>query len=166
LASPRNSFAAAVVAAMLCATPAAFAQAPAVSVRGLEGQTIAITADTLAALPRQAVALRVHGREHVFEGVALADVLAQAGAPLGARLRGDAMSTIVIVTAQDGYAVAFSLAELDPAMRNTAALLVDRMDGAPLPPEDGPFRLAIEGDARAARSVRMVRAIRIERAQP
>jgi hypothetical protein len=34
----------------------------------------------------------------------------------------------------------------DPATRTDRVILVDRMDGAPLGPEKGPFQLVVEGD--------------------
>jgi DMSO/TMAO reductase YedYZ molybdopterin-dependent catalytic subunit len=70
----------------------------------------------LATLPRQTLRVRDHnGREIVFEGVALVELLQRAGVPLGKELRGDRMVTYVVVGAADGYRVVFALPELDPA---------------------------------------------------
>jgi DMSO/TMAO reductase YedYZ molybdopterin-dependent catalytic subunit len=55
----------------------------------------------------------------------------------------------------------FSLAETDPALRESVPILADRMDGAPIAEEEGPYRLVVPGDKRAARSVRMVQVIRV-----
>jgi DMSO/TMAO reductase YedYZ molybdopterin-dependent catalytic subunit len=91
----------------------------------------------------------------------LAAVLERIDAPLGQRLRGPALRSYVVVRAADGYAVVLSLAEVDPAMRQSTIIVADRADGQPLPADDGPFRLVVEGDTRPARSVRQVTAIEV-----
>jgi len=146
----------AIAAACLMAMPAI---AQTVSLTGVDGATVALTQADIAALPRHSVSLAIHGETHVFEGPSLASVLERIDAPLGERLRGPALLTYVTVRAADGYGVALSLAEIDPAMSPTAVLLADRVDGAPIGPEDGPFRLVVEGDARPARSARQVTSI-------
>ncbi len=95
----------------------------------------------------------------VWEGVALVDVLRQAGVPLDKQLRGRELAKAVRVTAVDGYLVVFSLAELDAAFSGTVVLLVDTQDGHALG-ADGPFRLIVSNDKRPARWVRNV--VRIE----
>lgn len=115
----------------------------------------------LAQLPRQTLSLTAHGETHVYGGPTLASVLEELDAPLGPRLRGEGLKTIVVVTAADGYVVVFSLAEVDPAMSPTAVILADEADGAALSAEEGPLRLVVEGDARPARSVRQVTAIEL-----
>ncbi len=112
-------------------------------------------------LPRQTLSLTAHGEIHVYEGATLASVLERLDAPLGPRLRGEALKTYVVVRAADGYVVVFSLAEIDPAMSPTAVILADGADGAPLSAEEGPLRLVVEGDARPARSARQVTAIEL-----
>ena len=150
------------VAALLVAFPAA---AQTVSVTGTDGAAITLTAADIAALPRQTLSLTIHGETHAFTGPLLAAVLARVDAPLGERLRGPALLTYVTVHAADGYGVVLSLAEVDPAISPTAVLLADTVDGAPVGPEDGPFRLIVEGDARPARSARQVTTIAVAIAQ-
>lgn len=114
-----------------------------------------------AALVRTQVTASVHDEAPAeWEGVALADVLRNAGAPLDQRLRGRALSAFVRVTAVDGYRVVFSLAELDAAFGNTVVVLADRRDGKPLA-GDGPYRLVVPGDKRAGRWLRNVVAIEL-----
>ncbi len=114
-----------------------------------------------AALARTQVTASVHDEAPaIWEGVALADVLRTAGAPLGERLRGRVLSAYVRVTAVDGYRVVFSLAELDAAFGNNVVLLADRRDGKPLA-GDGPYRLVVPGDKRAGRWLRNVAAIEL-----
>ena len=96
------------------------------------------------------------GRTLKYEGVLVVEVLKRAGVPLGGELRGSALSIYVLATATDGYQVVFSLGELDPAMSNNEVLIADTMDGQPLPATQGPLRIVVPKDARAARSVRML----------
>lgn len=91
------------------------------------------------------------GKEHHFTGVALTDILRQAGATLGAQLRGDNMIKYLIVRSGDGYEVLFSLAELDSGFTDRMVILADRMDGQPLPAGVGPFRIIAPGEKKHAR---------------
>jgi hypothetical protein len=65
-------------------------------------------------------------------------MIAAAGLPAGEALRGPALTTLIVAEAGDGYRVAFSLAAAD-----------------------GPLRLVMPGEIRAARSVRQLRALRV-----
>ena len=53
------------------------------------------------------------------------------------------MATCVTAEAEDGYKVAFALAELDSGMTNSEILVADTVDGAPIDPKRGPFRLVV-----------------------
>lgn len=150
----------AVVAALTASAPAA---AQTLQTTGSAGQTASLDAAAVAALPRVSVPLSIHGADHVFEGPLLLDVLKAVGAETGRDLRGPALAQAVIVRATDGYAVVFGLAELDPGTRPNRIILADRMDGAPLPTEDGPYRLVAEGDLRPARSARQVTSVEVRR---
>ncbi len=137
-----------------------------------DGTSRVFTLAEVARLPRAAVTATQHGTVHLFEGVALAELLRSAGAlPAGSaadgtagawgNLRGPALARYVVVTAGDGYRAVMSLAELDPATVPAATggpvVLADRADGSPLAAADGPLR--------PVRSVRGV--VRIEvRAAP
>jgi DMSO/TMAO reductase YedYZ molybdopterin-dependent catalytic subunit len=103
-------------------------------------------------------------KTEVYEGVPLAALLQKAGVPQGEAIRGAAMSTYVIVDAADDYRVLFSLAELDSGFEDSDVLLADTMDGAPLGPGLGPFRLVAPHEKRPARWVEMVRSITVGRA--
>lgn len=130
---------------------------------GLDGRVVTVTAAEIAALPRTKVTFAGHGESHDYEGPLLIDVLARAGAPTGEALRGRALADIALVEASDGYAVAFGLAEADPNTRANRMILADRADGAALSARDGPFRVIVEGDLRPARSARMVSKITLVR---
>jgi hypothetical protein len=120
------------------------------------GERRQMSAADLAKLPAVNVSAQDHGQSHQYHGVALRDVLAQAGAPLGEKLRGRALALAVRVRAADAYVAVFSLAEFDPAFREQTIILADAQDGAPLSAEAGPLRLICPGDKRPARWVRQV----------
>jgi DMSO/TMAO reductase YedYZ molybdopterin-dependent catalytic subunit len=160
--------------ALLCTlTPVVFAQPDlsklesSLSVAGEVSTPLTLTAAELARLPRQVVKVSDRqGKLLVYEGVALTEVLRRAGAPLGESLKGEAMSTYLLVEARDGYRVVFALAELDPAFANSVVLLADRRDGQPLDALEGPLRLVVPAERRQARWVRQVRRLVIRRAAP
>jgi DMSO/TMAO reductase YedYZ molybdopterin-dependent catalytic subunit len=162
---------AAVGVAALCAAPQAMQTAPAMpaaqstdvllSVTGEVTTELHLTAADLKALPRTSVtAMDAHEKQsHVFDGVALAELLKRAGLPSGENLRGKSMSLCVVASAADGYHAVFSLAELDASIGGEQVLVVDTVDGAALPAGQGPLRLVVPSDKRPARWVRMVQSI-------
>jgi hypothetical protein len=115
----------------------------------------------LAGLPRQPALLVAHGQTISCEGVPLAALLARAGIPAGEALRGTALASVIIATGKDGYRIVFSLAEIDAKLGNNSVFVVDRCAGAPVAADDGPLRLVVPGEARAARSVRQLVALRV-----
>lgn len=120
-----------------------------------------LDAATLARLPAASAALTAHGKSQPCSGVWLADLAAAAGLPAGEALRGPALTTLIVAEAADGYRVAFSLAELDAKLGNRAVLVATACDGKPLTKADGPLRLVVPGEVRAARSVRQLRALKV-----
>jgi hypothetical protein len=96
-----------------------------------------------------------------YSGVLLRDLLKEAGVPSGENLRGKALTICVVVTANDGYQVTFSIAELDEGIGNLQVLVADSEDGKPLAPTAGLLRLVVPADKRPARWVRMVKTIRV-----
>jgi hypothetical protein len=89
----------------------------------------------------------------------LRDVLEKVGAPLGKELKGKALSTYVLATARDGYAVVYTLTEMDTAFTDSEILLADRAKGQPLSAAQGPFRIVVSSDKKPARSLRMLERI-------
>ena len=112
-------------------------------------------------LPTREVTLNFHGETQVCSGPLLVDVLARLGAPSKGDVRGAALVTAVVIEARDGYRVAFTLGELDPLLGKAEVVLADRCNGTLLDAADGPFRLAVSGDTRGARSVRQVARLRL-----
>lgn len=137
---------------------------PAVAVGGEVATPLRLDADALAKMPRQRVEASAHGVSGVWEGVALADVLRAAGAPLGDALRGQNLLLYVRIDAADGYRVVYALPELDPGFTDAPVILADRHDGKPLDAKEGPFRLIARDQKRPARWVRQVTAIELLRA--
>lgn len=115
-----------------------------------------LDAATLSRLPAASAALTAHGQTSQCDGVWLADLAAAAGLPTGDALRGSALRLAIVAEAADGYRVAFTLAEIDPKLGNRAVLVASRCNGKPLETRDGPLRLVVPGEVRAARSARQL----------
>jgi hypothetical protein len=106
-----------------------------------------------------------HANEkETYSGVRLADLFAKLGAPLGKELRGKAMVSYVKASAPDGYAVVFSLAEVDPEFHSGDIIVADQMNGQPLDARSGPFKLVASEDKRPARWVRNVTTLELKTA--
>jgi DMSO/TMAO reductase YedYZ molybdopterin-dependent catalytic subunit len=123
--------------------------------------SLPLDATTLGKLPAARATLTAHGQSHACTGVRLADLAAAAGLPAGEALRGPALTTMIVAEAADGYRVAFSLAEIDPKLGNHKVLVANACDGKALGEADGPLRLVVPGEVRAARSVRQIKALRV-----
>jgi DMSO/TMAO reductase YedYZ molybdopterin-dependent catalytic subunit len=100
-------------------------------------------------------------RQETYEGVPLADLLKQAGAPAGEEIRGALMTTYVIAEGSDGYRSLFSLAELDSGFEDSDVLVAYSLDGKPMTADVGPLRLVVPHDKRPARWVRMLQSITV-----
>lgn len=152
-------------AALFCILVASAASSPAlaqdVRLTGLAGQAVSLSPSDISGMPHVSLSVKTEGQTHSYQGVRLSALLQRVGAPQGALLRGKDMRDIVIVSGRDGYAAAFALAETDPGFRDDQIILADRVDGSPLADIAGPYRLIVEGDLRAARSVRMVASIEV-----
>ena len=110
---------------------------------------IAIAAAALQALPHRTLdSTDEHGHTAQYSGVTLRDVLTQGGIPAGEALHGKALTRYVIVSAQDGYRMVFSLPELDAAFTDRVVLLADMRE------------------KREARWVRQVTAVDVEEIPP
>jgi hypothetical protein len=125
------------------------------------GGSAKVDAALLAGLAPVEATLNVHGQVHRCSGPALAEVLGKLGLPAAETLRGAALQRGIVVHARDGYAVLFSLGELDPATGAEPAIIATQCDGKPIGPEEGPYRLVLPGDKRPARSVRQVESIEL-----
>jgi DMSO/TMAO reductase YedYZ molybdopterin-dependent catalytic subunit len=138
------------------------AQEPKLAVTGDVPTPLALTASDLAAMPREHVEMTEQdGEKTTYEGIALQEILKKAGIPFGRQMRGKALAGYILAEAKDGYAVAFSLGELDPDLGGTRVIVADKRDGKPLFEYQGPVRLVIPADKEGARSVRMLEKLEV-----
>jgi len=154
------------IVGILLLVPAALSQpAPGITVDGGNGKTGTFTLQDLSALPQQSIKTTDHGTPVSFEGVLLSDVLSRVDVPTGEKLRGKTLLLYAVVEASDGYRALFALAELDPAFSDKRVYLVTKRDGKPLSEKEGPFRIVVPDEKRAARWVRQVTAVKIKTAE-
>ena len=90
----------------------------------------------------------VHGDITVYHGMPLLEVLEKNGLDVRT-MAGERKSAalVVLATARDGYAVAFSVGELRASRANPKVFLVSETSTGPLPENEGPVRLIVYGDA-------------------
>ena len=148
----RAIFAALLTAVLVCGQQARAT----IEVTGAVPQPLSLTAEDLAKMPRASSGTKGSDTDTFYEGVPLHEILKKAGVPLGSALRGKALASYVLASAQDGYQVVFSVAELDPSFTGIQVLLADTANGKPLTGTSGRFRLVIASDKVGARSVRML----------
>ncbi len=154
---------------VLSAGPA-LAQPPSVAtptktlvIAGDVAKPITLTPADLKALPRTRVEVKEDARTLVYEGVLVGELLKRAGAPAGSEMRGNAVASYVLASANDGYQAVFSLAELDPGFTSNDIIVADTVDGKPLFDYQGPFRIVAPKDLRGARSMRMLERLELVR---
>ena len=125
----------------------------------------ALTLSEVQAMPLVAVTVKDQdGKLATDEGVAVEELLRRAGVPQNEALRGDTRNLSMLVTAADGYRVAFAFPELDSMFRtDRRVVLVYRRDGAPLDRKAGPLRLVLPDEKPCARWVRQVRDLTLVR---
>lgn len=142
------------------------AAAQTIELRGEFDTPFVLDREALRAMARTKASANDHGRQGLWEGVHLRDVLTRAGAPLGEKLRGAATTMVVVIGAADGYRSVFALAEFDPAFGNLDAVLADTRDGHALDAAEGPYRLVLPTHKRQARSVRQITWIALQTLPP
>ena len=141
-------------------TAASSPEAPALSIKGAVKQELSLTLRDLKAIPRTKVSAKAHdGTTHEYEGVTLQSLLAKAGAPQTADLKGKNMALYAVAEASDNYRAVFSLAELDADFAAESVLVADAADGKPLRADEGPLRLVVPNDKRQGRWVRLLKTI-------
>jgi len=150
------------------AAPTRSAASAELRVTGAVTTPLALSATDLKKLPRKSVkVLNPHEkREEEYEGVAVQELLYRAGVPQNDKLRGSAMATYVLAEAADGYAVLYSLAELDSDFQDSGVIIADTMNGSPLGKMQGPFKMVAPHDKRPARWIRMLKSITVVNVAP
>jgi DMSO/TMAO reductase YedYZ molybdopterin-dependent catalytic subunit len=132
---------------------------PTVQLTGLVGNLRTFTLEDLKALPAETVQVSYAGGQGTesgtFTGTRLLNVFDAAG---GARLPNDMnnakLRTTVMVTAADGYQVAFGWGELDPDFGAAPILFAYARDGQPMGDKQGMARIVVPGDKSAAAAMR------------
>ena len=147
--------------AVALAVLASAATAQALTLKGLGGQTATITPAEFAKLPHESLQTSVRGEARTYEGMSLLELLRKVDGPWGNTLTGKELATVVLVTARDGFRVAYSIGELDPGTAKGKVFIVDRVDGKPLAAESGPFQVVVENDFRPARNARMIETVEL-----
>jgi hypothetical protein len=158
----------AAAALLTCAPALAAESAREIVVVGDLPRTGALGAKELEALGATTATWDDHGEKHEVTGVPLHRVLRAFGfepGPKGKEVppaeKEPGWRKVVLAVGRDGYRVAFSCAELWPELGSTEALVIWRIDGAPVPPRAGPFRLVVPTDRDPARAVRQLERLEV-----
>ena len=152
----------AVVISALCSFAQGTENTAAVKVQVPDKPALLLTTEEFGKMTRHTVTVKEHGVEATYGGVLLRDVLERAGAPFRGQLRGKALSDYVLATARDGYAVVYTLTEMDPDFTDSPDILIaDQGDGKPLSDQQGPLRIVVPHDKKPARSLRMLTRIEV-----
>src|SRR5262245_19715254 len=101
-----------------------------VKVTGEVTKPLQLSMTDLAKMKRQTATLKDRdGKDHVYTGVPVMDLLQLAGVTTGKQLRGENLSKFLLVKCADGYEVLFSLAELDTGFTDKIVILADSVEG-------------------------------------
>lgn len=134
------------------------------TVSGEVEHPLKLSLSDLSKFPRRTVQAKDHdGKEGKDEGVALDEILRQAGVKFGKELKGKVLATYLLVEAADGYQAVFALPELDPVFTDRVIILADHQDGQALSASAGPLQIIVPDEKRHARWVRQVRSLTIRR---
>ena len=126
---------------------------PFVKVDGEVAKSLTLNIGGLSKMKRSTVTMKDHnGKEHSYTGVAIQEILEEAGVTMGIQLRKENLSKYLMVKCADGYKVLFSLPELDSGFTDRKIILADSSDGAPLSADIGPFRVVVPDEKKGARS--------------
>ena len=148
--------------ALVSALVIAAAPQPPVAVTGRVAHPQSFSLDQLKTLSAQHVEAdftTMHGQDHhVWTGVLLWDLVTKA-TPRDEPGTRTGMRHVILVSGQDGYAAAFGIGEIDPAIGGKQIILAYRQDD---PPKELPtLRLIVPGDKHGARDVHDVSGIEI-----
>lgn len=149
------------VFAFLVVPLTAHAADPSLSLTGLVSHPLHLTMADLKNFPATRVAVsQASGRGPVkldCTGASISALLDKAVPDVG-KANNAKLGHSLLITADDGYAVALSLGELDPDYGNASAVIATACDGKDL---DAP-RLVVSSDKHAGRAVKGVVSIKVE----
>lgn len=135
------------------------------TVGGKVEHTLSLTRADLDKFARQTLRTRGRdGKEHTYEGVAIADILQRIGVKFGEALHQEAVATYLLAEAADGYQVVFALPEFDSSSIDRLILIADRQDGNPLSAAAGPLQIIVAGDKGHGRWLRQLKSLTLVRA--
>lgn len=160
--------AASLLIATLLSTPAAPPAGGVLQISGALPKSGSLSIADLEAMGPVSSTWTLHGEKHEVYGVPLDKVLSRFGfepGPMGKSLpkqeKRKGFRMVVIATAADGFQSVLSCAEVFESMGPTKALLVWKIDGKPIPAEQGPLRLVVVTDKEPSRSIYGVRALEV-----
>jgi DMSO/TMAO reductase YedYZ molybdopterin-dependent catalytic subunit len=138
------------------------ALAQSVKISGEVSAPLELKPEDIAAFPQTQVNRKdKDGKDHTYTGVLLSVILQKAGVTMGKDLKGENLTKYAIVEASDGYQVVFALAELDRDFTDRQIILATMVDGKPLAPTDGPFRIIVQDEKKPARCIKQVTGIKV-----
>lgn len=119
------------------------------------GKSLTLTVAELRAMPQHSVTVRNghSGKDEVYSGVAVADLLGRLGLSTEPAGRKQVLHSYLRASGTDGYFVVFSAAELEPMLRDGDAIVALTEDAKPLE-ADGQMKLITAGEKLPARWVR------------
>ena len=131
------------------------------------GKTLGLTAKDLMKFTRREAKAKAHdGKEAIYGGYNLSEILRSAGAKIGKdELRGKDLPSYLLVEAADGYKVTFAVAEISADFTDKTILLADTRDGNPLSKEHGVWQIIVPDEKKHGRWVRQVIALKLKKAQ-
>jgi hypothetical protein len=106
---------------------------PTLTVQGIGGTSITLSASDIAKLPTQTVKVTDQTTPVTFEGLPLTDVLAKVRTPTGEAFNKTVASYYVVAEAHDGYRAVFSWAEIDPTFTDRKIYIVTKRTGSACP---------------------------------
>jgi hypothetical protein len=145
---------------VLFATATVHAQTPAayLIINGEVTTPLALSEADFKALPRSSVtAPDANGKQTVYAGVNLADILLKAGVPLKQNLKGADVAKYLSAVGADGFIAVFALPEFDQG----TFLVADTADNLPLPSKTGPLQIISPNETRHSRWVKQLFLLRI-----
>lgn len=137
------------------------------TLRGLDGKTVSLSPEEIAALPHKTVSVfNSHTKANqTYSGVALTDLLAKVGVPRGEEVKGRLFMAAIIAEGTDKYGVVYALAEVDPSIHTGDVIVADSVDGQKLGKE-GAFKMVSTEERRPARWVRNLTEISVIEVKP
>ena len=136
-------------------------------ITGLDGKSITFSPEEFALLPHKTVSVfNSHSKiNEKYSGVALTELLAKVGVPLGEQVKGKVFLTGIVAEGTDGYEVLYALAEVDPSIHAGDVLVADSVDDHKLE-KDGAFKMISTEEKRPARWVRNLASIAVVEVKP